>query len=164
MMIKLTGVKPVPSKNDIADVELSLGYRFPKTFLATLPKINGAKPAINEFDVPGEQSQSGVTEFLEFSRIPEAAKISGFSNLGNIFPIALTEGGDKICISAEQEDAGAVFFWNHERVQQRDDLILIAKSLELFLNLLRPIDASEINLVPGQVKKAWINPEFLRKK
>lgn len=164
MIIKLAGVKNTPTHNDIKDVELRLGYRLPQSFLDTLPKINGAKPDLNEFDVPGEKSQSGVGEFLEFSRIPEAAKISDLASLGNIFPIAIAEGGDKICISADQEDFGAVLFWDHERVQQREDLIYIADSLNLFLDLLRPIDASEIKIVPGQVKKAWINPEFLKKK
>ena len=164
MMIKLTKVKNTPSHNDIKDVELKLGYRLPQSFLDVLPEINGAKPDLNEFDVPGEESQSGVTEFLEFSKIPEAAKISDLAMLGNIFPIAIAEGGDKICISADQEDFGAVLFWDHERVQQRKDLMLIANSLDVFLDLLRPVDASEIKIVPGQVKKAWINPNFLKKK
>src|SRR6266436_1099280 len=52
---------------------------------------------------------------------------------------------------------GGIFFWDHET----GDLLQIADSLTAFLAGLVP--QPKVELQPGQVKKAWINPAFLEK-
>jgi hypothetical protein len=50
-----------------------------------------------------------------------------------------------------------VFFWEHET----NNLKQISDSILNFLSGLSP--TPEVNLKPGQVKHAWINPEFKAK-
>jgi hypothetical protein len=57
------------------------------------------------------------------------------------------------------EDAqGAIYFWDHELVKP---FTKIASDLDTFLNHLEPFDSETVKLKRGQVKKAWIDPEFL---
>ncbi len=68
-------------------------------------------------------------------------------------PAAEDECGNYFAVSA----AGAVGFWDHET----GEIELIADSvLRLYENSAAPGD---VELKPGQVKSAWIDPEFARK-
>lgn len=51
--------------------------------------------------------------------------------------------------------SGAVYFWDHET----SDVHQIAESLPAFLAAL--VQQPKVGLLPGQVKKAWIDPAFL---
>lgn len=44
-----------------------------------------------------------------------------------------------------------------------DAMIRLAPSLAEFLESVTPFDSKQIKLKSGQVKKAWINPDFLKK-
>jgi len=52
------------------------------------------------------------------------------------------------------DDAGAVFFWDHET----DDIVPLSNSLVTFLSTL--VRLPEVHLKPGQVKRVWGNPNF----
>ena len=60
----------------------------------------------------------------------------------------------------EMADGGAIYFWDHERPELATKL---ADSIGAFLELLEPFDVSSVKRKPGQVKKAWIDPEFLKR-
>lgn len=54
-------------------------------------------------------------------------------------------------------DNGTFYFLDHET----DELTLLASSEDEFLAGIHPIQPVELK--PGQVKSAWINPDFLKK-
>jgi hypothetical protein len=74
------------------------------------------------------------------------------------YPIAWAEGGNYIFI--DEEKSGAVFFWDHEVPEEITEL---AANFGTFLDLLDPFDINTIELKPGQVKKVWVDPEFLKR-
>lgn len=50
---------------------------------------------------------------------------------------------------------GAILFWDHET----DETTALAVSLKVFLEALRELPP--VHLKPGQVKSAWVDPDFL---
>jgi hypothetical protein len=52
---------------------------------------------------------------------------------------------------------GALWFWDHET----DDVVLLADSMEDFMRHCSVPPSIELD--PGQVKSAWVDPEFARK-
>ena len=53
---------------------------------------------------------------------------------------------------------GSMFFLDHEL----DELHEIAPSFDEFRTSLRAFDVSTLQLKPGQVKRAWIDPDLLK--
>lgn len=76
---------------------------------------------------------------------------------GRSFPVAWAEGGNYVFVNLAA--GGAVFFWDHERPE---NIVRLASSFRSFLELLEPFDINSIKLKPDQVKKARIDPDFLK--
>ena len=74
------------------------------------------------------------------------------------YPVAWAEGGNYVFVDEEKD--GAVFFWDHEAPE---NIVKLAPNFGAFLDLLEPFDIKKIELKPGQVKKVWIDPEFLKR-
>lgn len=154
MKLQLTKGRPAPM-TDIKTLETKLGGPLPRDVIDFVRKHNGAEPDANIFKV-GTANESCVNGFIPVGEI--ASEMRYIENLPEkSFPFAWAEGGNYVLI--DQSAGGAIFFWDHERP---DDLINLADDLHAFLELLEPFDASAIKLQPGQVKKAWIDPDFLK--
>jgi hypothetical protein len=67
-------------------------------------------------------------------------------------------GGRGNYVLIDEGKSGAVYFWDHET----GDATKLALTFGDFLNLLEPFDIKTIELKPSQVKKAWIDPKFLK--
>ncbi|WP_353936142.1 SMI1/KNR4 family protein [uncultured Herbaspirillum sp.] len=80
----------------------------------------------------------------------------------DFLPIAYAEGGNYLCIASGGKDIGSIYFMDHE-IPGLDAMIRLAPSLAEFLESVTPFDSKQIKLKSGQVKKAWINPDFLKK-
>jgi len=74
------------------------------------------------------------------------------------YPIAWAECGNYVFV--DEGKNGAVFFWDHEIPEEITEL---AANFGAFLDLLEPFDIKTIELKPGQVKRVWVNPEFLKR-
>ena len=72
--------------------------------------------------------------------------------------MAWAEGGNYVLVDEGRK--GTVWFWDHEIPDAPTEL---APNFGAFLNLLEPFDIATIQLKPGQVKKVWIDPEFLKR-
>jgi len=103
----------------------------------------------------GEKHTSGVSEFIPVNQIPQERTF--VENLPEkAYPVAWAECGD--CIFINEARGGAVFFWEHET----EEIIEVAPSFAAFLELLEPFDVNSIKLKPGQVKRVWVDPGFLK--
>jgi len=87
--------------------------------------------------------------------------------MNKVIPIAYAGGGNLVCISLEKGVYG-VYYWDHElepnegELPSWNNMYFLSNSFSDFLKMLRKFDPSSIRLKPGQVKKAWIDPEFLK--
>jgi hypothetical protein len=97
-----------------------------------------------------------VNGFIPVRDITQEAQ--HIENLGaGSFPIAWAEGGNYILM--DLASGGTVSYWDHE---QPDSPTELAESFLSFLDLLEPFDATAVELKPGQVISAWIDPDFLK--
>jgi hypothetical protein len=155
MRIKLTEGKPA-SEETIRMLEKALGSRLSDLVKVFLLKHDGAEPESNIFKISGE-NESGVNCFIPVAEIlTERDRIENIPDMA--YPIAWAEGGNYVFI--DEGKNGAVFFWDHEVPEEITEL---APNFEAFLDHLEPFDIKAIHLKPGQVKKAWIDPEFLKR-
>ncbi len=112
---------------------------------------DGAKPETNIFRV-SDNNDSGVNEFITISEILKAR-----AHMENIptraHPVAWVEGGNYVFVDEDKKGLG------HELPDEPTEL---AGGFGAFLELLEPFDIKTIQLRRGQVKKVWVDPEFLK--
>ena len=60
-------------------------------------------------------------------------------------------------IFVDEDKNGIVCFGDHETTE----ITTLAVTFGDFLELLQPFDISSVKLKPGQVKRVWVDPEFL---
>lgn len=155
MKIRLNKGKKATNEVCLA-LQVALGCELSDSFKKFLRSNDGAEPENNIFKI-ADKNESGVNQF-----IPAAEILRERERIENIpakaYPVAWAEGGNYVFV--DEGENGAVFFWDHEVPK---NIIQIAPSFEAFLNLLEPFDLKKIELKPGQVKKVWIDPEFLKR-
>ena len=154
----------------IENLEKELARRLPDDYKRFLLKFTGGMPETNEFDVPATKTVSGVNFFYgvlgagkDGDLLYEQRFFKDRLPLG-VTAIADAEGGNRVCVSLRTEDHGAVFFWDHELEAEEDVAAALAKlatSFDAFFAILRKFNPEDVQLKPGQVKQAWIDPEFL---
>lgn len=159
MKIKIGNADTRPSSEQISTLEASLGTRFTSEYLSFLAEHNGAVPDANIFRI-SDRNSSGVSRFIPVEKIAYEANLLDGEVSSAFFPIAYAEGGNYVCLPLNSSQDG-VYFLDHE-IPGLASLTRLAGSLRDFLEQLQPIDRAEVRLKPGQVKKAWIDPNFLK--
>lgn len=144
------------AEGDISALEAVIGQPLDGQFRKFVESNNGADPEENSFPVDGVAHVGGVNEFIAIEDI-----ISERRNIDDIapraYPVASSEGGNYVIL--DQDQGGTIFFWDHE---VEGGISRLADSFDVFLNMLEPFDATSIKPAPGQVKSAWIDPDFLK--
>lgn len=159
MKIKLGKAASHPSSEQISALEASLGTKFTSEYLGFIKEYNGAVPEANVFRV-SDQNSSGVNGFIPLEKIAYEIQFLDGEVSPDFFPIAYAEGGNYVCLPIAA-GRGGVYFLDHE-IPGVAALTKLAGSLGGFLDQLQPLDRTEVKLKPGQVKKAWIDPSFLK--
>jgi hypothetical protein len=155
MRIKLRNGKPA-SAVSILQVEAAIGRPLSDAFRSFVLSHDGARPETNILKI-SDNSDLGVSEFIPVNQILDArARIENIPD--GAYPVAWAEGGNFIFVN--EDKAGAVFFWDHELP---DNSAQVANTFGEFLDLLEPFDIKSVRLKPGQVKKVWVDPDFLKK-
>lgn len=153
-MIKISGGHRL-SEEEIRNVENDMGVSLPDDYRCFVSNHDGARPQPNIFSI-SESNESGVNEFIPLRRIRRECTF--IENLiDGRMPIAWAEGGNYVCLDISP--GGGVFFWDHEEPERDTKL---ASNFSGFIELLGPFDPASVELKPGQVKSAWIDPEFLK--
>jgi hypothetical protein len=139
---------------ELANLERRLGRLLPESYRKFATGFDGAKPDTNIFPI-GNGNESGVNGFIKVSDIEQEPR--HIENLGAAaFPVAWAEGGNYVVVDLAKE--GRVFFWDHETA----GLPQLSSDFDSFLSLLEPFNIDDIKLKPGQLKSAWIDPDFLK--
>lgn len=145
------------SQSAVSTLELAIGKPLDAQFRRFVTYQNGATPGSNSFPVNGVAHMGGVNQFIAVEDIvPERSYIDDLPP--HAYPVALSSGGNYVLL--DQSQGGAIFFWDHEI---KGGIYKIANSFEIFLDMLEPFDVSKIKPAPGQVKSAWIDPDFFKK-
>lgn len=143
---------PAPSAQDLDRLARAVGEALPESYLSFIGRHHGAEPPPNGVGV-GNGNQSGVRRFVAVSTAPLVLPdVEGFPS--HVIPIAEDDSGNFFYMAAAE---GTVRFWDHE-IEGGDSLV--ADDLDSFLSLLEPFDAARVALAPGQVRRAWIDPDF----
>ena len=145
------------SSEDLRGLAAAVGQSLPEDFAAFLLKHDGARPEPNVFKV-AENNSSGVNKFLSCAQIREDKAVLGEGLVAGAWPVADAEGGNLVCLKL---NAGrwSVVFWDHEV----EEYAFLAESFTEFLDSLQKFDPQSVELKPGQVKRVWINPDFLKR-
>jgi len=152
MGVKLRNGAAASAKAILA-LKTHLGCGLSGAFEDFVRSHDGAKPETNVFKV-SDTNECGVTQFIPVEEIwKERSHIENIPGKG--YPVAWAESGNYVFV--DEDKKGAVFFWDHETARVTE----IAKDFAQFLNLLEPFDVTSIKLKPGQVKRVWVDPEFL---
>lgn len=153
-MIEISGGRRL-SEEEVREVEQDLEVSLPDDYREFVANHDGVRPQLNIFPI-SNTNESGVNEFIPLHRIRKECTF--IENLGDDrIPIAWAEGGNYVCLDVSK--GGGVFFWDHEEPERDAKL---ADSFSRFMELLAPFDPNSVELKPGQVKSAWIDPEFLK--
>lgn len=172
IQIKIPNSKIDPADIDI--LEAMIEKQLPNDYLQFLLTFNGGKPESNEFLIPDQKNAAGVDLFYGLLKKKEwgdlllrrAELIERVPK--DILPIGDASCGNVVCISLQSNTFGKVFFWDHELEADEGEaatfsnLFKIGNSFTDFFENLKKFDTSQVQLKPGQVKRAWIDPEFLR--
>lgn len=154
MKLKLLKGRAV-SQSEIAALGQKIGFNIAPEFAEFVVKNDGAEPETNIFKID-ENNESGVNGFIPVDQIYKESSL--IENLPQFsFPVAWTEGGNYVLIC--QGENGSVYFWDHEQPEKMKKL---ADNFNSFLNSLEPFDIKTVKLKSGQVKEAWIDPDFFK--
>ncbi|GAB3503497.1 SMI1/KNR4 family protein [Emticicia fontis] len=138
--------KIATNESEIASLEKRLNTTLPSQYREHILKYNGGFPNKECFNTQGG-GRSKIHYFYSiydgkysnFEKSFKTFKVIEKRMLSHIFPIAYDDGGNQICISTDDKDYGAIYFWNHEEETDEpsyDNMYLIAKSFNDFLNCL----------------------------
>jgi len=145
---------PLVDESAVASLEVALGYALPSDYRQFLLAKNGGEPVNPVFQTTSADrgySDSAVRYFFSIadkSTFSLKYKYEVYSGAGRIakemLPIAADAGGNLVVLAIAGEQAGKVFFWNHEVEGLADNpastehLAFVANSFKEFCDGLRP--------------------------
>lgn len=174
MAIKIVKPNGKIALQAIEGFETAIGKKLPDDYKTFLLTFNGGKPGSNEFPIPDQQNAAGVDLFYGILEKREWGDLRlRRAELNDrvpkdVLPIGDASCGNVVCLSLQPKTFGQVFFWDHELEAEEGEtaifsnLFRIGNSFSDFFESLKKFDVSQVKLKPGQVKKAWINPDFLK--
>jgi SMI1-KNR4 cell-wall len=140
--------------SDIVALEKVIGQSLDSQFSKFIQDNNGAEPETNSFPVNGIEHMGSVSEFIPIENIiREREYLDGIGP--HAYPVASSESGNYVFL--DQDQGGAIFFWDHEI---QGEISKITNNFNEFLDMIQPFDTSSVEIAPGQVTSAWIDPNF----
>jgi hypothetical protein len=142
---------PLPQQETLFALANSVERELPPSYVEFVGKHDGAKPAANSFVT--SDNEVGVSRFIPVAEAVDLAReIDGFPP--QVIILAEDDCGNYFYVEPE---TGAVCFWDHE-VDGADEQV--AEDVSAFVAKLTPFDPERVELAPGQVRSAWVNPSF----
>jgi hypothetical protein len=140
-----------PSDEDLRNLSIAVGHDLPQTYVDFVRVHDGAEPESNSVRL--RQNESGVRRFISAREASSVlSDVDGFPSA--VVPLAEDGCGNFFYVDPK---SGGVHFWDHE-LDGPDELV--AADLNGFLEKLAQFDAAQFKLAPGQVRSAWVNPDF----
>ena len=127
--IQIEDSNPPISENEIRDVEQKFGIQFPEQYRQFLLQHNGGHPEPNVFAVPGDPIP-GQSSMLEWFYCIDSTDVNHIERMiltfrermpSECIPIGCDPGGNQICLVISGDDAGKIFYWDHEEEADEGD-------------------------------------------
>lgn len=144
------------SELELERLRRKMGADPPSDYLDFLATRNGCRVETNVFRVD-DSNDSGINAFLDIDRVIDEKAALGRRLSRHAWPVADAEGGNYVCLRLEESGAWCVVFWDHELEQET----VLSATLSDFLESLEKFDPASVELKPGQVISAWIDPSLL---
>ncbi len=147
MTVRFDDPGPPAGAEDIDAVERRLGTTFPVHYRSFLQTQNGGDPEPNFFDEDvgvrqflsaGPIAIEGVRDLETVARLYSPDGEADYVPPSSMLAIGEDDLGNLICIAVGGEDAGAVFFWDHEAYEDEHSLRRLADDFGEFFHRLRP--------------------------
>lgn len=161
MTVTISHAEKVPTISEINEIEALLPHALPADYLGFLISGKAGKPESNIFNV-SDNIDSGIAAFITVDRLMYERDLLRQEIGDDVLPIAYAEGGNYICIVISGPTIGSIYFFDHE-CHGPEALTAIAPGFTAFLEKVEPFNSESVRLKPGQVKKVWVNPAFLKK-
>lgn len=149
------------TEEDLAQAEMHMGRSIPAAYRTFLLVHNGGRPIGAMFEIHGGSGTGKVTDMSRvgwffgintgrhYNNLEDVVDVYRGRIPPNIFPIADDPFGNVIGISTAGEQAGTVYFWDHElevepgETPHPNSLLFVAPSFEEFLNSLHQNDSGQ---------------------
>ena len=134
-----------PTSRQIEGAEALLGVRFPDSYRALLPELNGACGEA-EFPLPDEERGGSIGVWLSLLPWDAESVWSTLSAWGEhelprrLIPFGEDGGGNYVCFDYRHSDVPSVVFWHHE-LEAEEGIFPVAATFEEFLRMLRAGEA-----------------------
>jgi hypothetical protein len=140
------------SERSLVAFERKLSVKLPEDYREFLLRTNGGYPADDlqfQFIEGDRESDSVLGEFYTLAQDSELGTLQeGLETFVNAdrmppwcLPIADDAFGNQICLSLNQDDFGAIYFWNHELEDiSPANLYRIARSFIEFIAMLKELE------------------------
>lgn len=151
---------------DVVAFEMKHDLVLPIEYRQFLLRHNGGVPLPCEFDFrSGPYGDSAIDRFLSLDESQKhnlETLLSQFTILEkrlspHLIPIAEDTNGNFLCIGVQAEQAGKVFFWNHEEENDEDEpernIYFLASSFDEFLSSLQTKEHPEPRPQPSWMRR-----------
>ena len=140
MNIKLSNPKPPPSLEQINEVQLKLGLKFPEEYINFLLNFNGGR-IMSENGYYTDMISLGCIALAKFYSVEGDFGIEEMYLTINdpdweykgYLPLAVDDLGSGVFISCNSSSYGEIFYWG----EHEESLISVAPNLTYFLNNLK---------------------------
>ena len=161
MSVMIVESAPPVTEDDLVQAEAQMGRPIPAAYRTFLLAHNGGRPIGAMFEIHGGGGTGNVTDMSRvgwffgintgqhYNNLEDVVEIYRGRLPANVFPIADDPFGNVIGLSTEGEQAGAVYFWDHElevepgETPHPDSLRFVAPRFEEFLNSFNHNDAEQ---------------------
>jgi len=118
----------------IRDIEIQHGIKFPKSYIDVIIQFNGARPDKNKFSLKNRED-CVFEELINWDK-KRSANIYFWMRVTeslNVIPFAKDPFGNCICFKFRQVDNPEIVFWDHET----NKITNISYNFDAFLSMLR---------------------------
>ncbi len=129
----------------VAELEARVGGPLPASYREYLAQQDGG--TLSSYNNEGVETIFGIGDVPEWASLWKELDAWGDVLPSGFLPVAGDAGGNLFCLSLRDDDAGSVWFWNHELEVAEDgsavsiEVTRSADTWSTFLDSLKPVDA-----------------------
>lgn len=122
MRVAIAGAGRAVDQSRLDELETTIGRPLPPSYRAFLLRNNGGEPDLDHYPITGmtDNPFGEIRMFLGIDAAAEHDDVEATLDLlkdslpQGFLPVGYSSGGDMICVSLNDHDHGAVYFWDSQ--------------------------------------------------